>query len=236
MKAYLIAASHELARRSNIDWLKKECPFPVEEVCAIYPSRDRVPFISSLLSLSKDRIGRRLLIGELGCLLSHRSVWHKVIGELENEVDHALILESDSQLMDPEALDRLKVHAEKEYDLFFWGAWEGHMQFFRSSKKKILDNYTIGEPFIKTVYCTYGYSLNKKAARLLLNRTARIGHPVDQFKYFFGQKELRLGGVLPEIISGNAIGSTIRKKENAWLKWSFLKFLDFKNALVCACR
>jgi hypothetical protein len=74
------------------------------------------------------------------------------------------------------------------------------------------------------------------AAALLLQRTKKISYPVDQFKRFFGQKEIRLGGVYPEIITGNHGGSTIRNKESVLRKKLFLLLLDLKNNLICSLR
>jgi GR25 family glycosyltransferase involved in LPS biosynthesis len=236
MRVYLISSAHESTRQSNIEAIHKNCPFPVQDVEAIYPAHGRVPFMDKLLKLSKDRTGHALLLGELGCLLSHRKAWKKALQELENEKDHVLIMESDSKLLDAAAINDYCDKAMQSYDLFFWGAWEGHMKFFKSKKERISASYTMGEPFIRTVYCTYGYSLNKKAARLLLDRTSKIGFPVDQFKYFFSQEVLRLGGILPEVITGNAIGSTIREKENQLVKKLFLAVLDIKNNLICSLR
>ena len=168
--------------------------------------------------------------------MSHRLVWRRIVASDVHPDQHFLILESDSQLQNLKMLtnDYNKLTSEK--DLFFWGAWEGHMQFFKSSVKQHHSSHKIGEPFIKTVYCTYGYSLNKKAADLLLRRTSKISYPVDQFKKFFTQEELRLGGILPEVITGNQSGSTIRKGESVLFKKAFLMVLDLKNYLICSLR
>ena len=236
MKAFLIYAESETHRKNHIAKLMAEAPFAVEEVEAVYPDRQHVPFRDALLSVSKARTGKTLLMGELGCLLSHRRVWAKILQEANNDQDHFLVFESDSIIEDPQFLRNNFDSLTKSKDLFFWGAWEGHMKFFQSSQKVIADNHVVGEPFIKTIYCTYGYSLNCKAAKLLLSRTRKISHPVDQFKYFFSQKELELGGVLPEVITGNKINSTIRDKENALFKQVFLSMLDLKNNIICSLR
>lgn len=236
MKAFLIYAESEAHRKDHIAKLMAEAPFAVEKVEAIYPDRQHVPFRDALLRLSKERTGKALLMGELGCLLSHRRVWTKILSDAKNDKDHFLVFESDSMIEDAQFLsDHFSSLVEKK-DLFFWGAWEGHMKFFHSSQNAINGSYVVGEPFIKTIYCTYGYSLNRKAAKLLLSRTRKISHPVDQFKYFFKQDELRLGGVLPEVIKGNQITSTIREKENQFFKKAFLALLDLKNNVICSLR
>lgn len=236
MKAFLIYAESESHRKNHIAKLMAEAPFAVEKVEAVYPDRQHVPFRDALLRVSKERTGKTLLMGELGCLLSHRKVWTKILQEAKNDLIHFLVFESDSRIENPQFLRDNFSSLTQTKDLFFWGAWEGHMKFFKSSKKVIEDSYVTGEPFIKTIYCTYGYSLNRKAAKLLLSRTRKISHPVDQFKYFFSQKELELGGVLPEVITGNKLNSTIRDKENPLFKQVFLSVLDLKNNIICSLR
>ena len=236
MKAFLIYAESESHRKDHIAKLMAEAPFAVEKVEAVYPDRQHVPFRDALLRVSKERTGKTLLMGELGCLLSHRRVWTKILSETKNDQDHFLVFESDSLIEDAHFLRDHYSSLTETKDLFFWGAWEGHMKFFQSTQKAVNDSYVVGEPFIKTIYCTYGYSLNRKAAKLLLSRTRKISHPVDQFKYFFSQKELELGGVLPEVITGNKINSTIRGKENALFKQMFLSVLDLKNNIICSLR
>lgn len=236
MKAFLIYADSETHRKEHIAKLMADAPFSLEKVEAVYPDRQHVPFRDALLRVSKERIGKSLLMGELGCLLSHRRVWTKILQESKNDQDHFLVFESDSMIEDPVFLRDNFSALTQTKDMFFWGAWEGHMKLFKSSRKVIDEQYSAGVPFIKTAYCTYGYSLNKKAASLLLKRTNKISHPVDQFKYFFNQDELNLGGVLPEVVTGNKINSTIRDKENTLFKQLFLSVLDLKNNIICILR
>jgi GR25 family glycosyltransferase involved in LPS biosynthesis len=236
VKGYLICDESEIHRKAHIEKLLTDAPFTTVMVPAVYPGKQHVPFRDALLRCSKRRTGKVLLMGELGCLMSHRQVWTMILKEAQNDQDHFLIFESDSMITNPLFLKNNFNILTKANDMFFWGAWEGHMKLFKSSRKEVDDHFTVGVPFIKTTYCTYGYSLNKKAARLLLQRTNKISHPVDQFKYFFGQDEIRLGGILPEVIKGNQINSTIREKENKYLKRAFLALLDFKNNIICSLR
>ena len=236
MKAFLIYAESEAYRKDHIAKLMAEAPFVVEKVEAVYPDRQHVPFRDALLRVSKERTGKTLLMGELGCLLSHRRVWTKILSDAKNDQDHFLVFESDSMIAHPLFLKNNFDQLSAGKDMFFWGAWEGHLKLFKSSRKNVDEQFTVGIPFIKTAYCTYGYSLNKKAASLLLERTNKISHPVDQFKYFFKQDELILGGVLPEVIKGNQITSTIREKENQFFKKAFLAVLDLKNNIICSLR
>jgi GR25 family glycosyltransferase involved in LPS biosynthesis len=236
VKGFLICDASETHRKAHIEKLLTDAPFTIDKVAAVYPGKQHVPFRDALMSCSKQRTGKDLLMGELGCLLSHRRVWSMIVRQANNDQDHFLVFESDSMIAHPLFLNNNFARLTKEKDMFFWGAWEGHMKLFKSSRKDVDGQFTVGIPFIKTAYCTYGYSLNKKAASLLLERTNKISHPVDQFKYFFNQDELRLGGVLPEVIKGNQITSTIREKENQFFKKAFLAVLDLKNNIICSLR
>ena len=254
MKTYLLTATFETDRQQNITQLCAQLP-RIELVEAIYPSKQKIPFINHIIEMSAQRTGKALLLGEIGCLLSHRKIWQKILIEDANEATHFLILESDSLLKNPayfnmqnsnaalyqpvipsvsDTSNKLNTKIIQSHDLFFWGAWDGHMQLFQSTKQPLIDGFQYGEPFIKTIYCTYGYSLNKKAALMLLNKTKRIAYPVDQFKRYLQQSDLKIGGVVPELISTCGIKSHIREKKRFKLfNHLFLLLLTVKNKLIC---
>jgi GR25 family glycosyltransferase involved in LPS biosynthesis len=201
---------------------------------AIYPAFIRVPFLNRMIAISKQRTGRAQLPAEIGCLLSHRIVWQKIVTDEGPDNKHFLVLESDSEISDLTIMDELKGIVENDYDLFFWGAWLGHLKLTSSSKKRVNATYTIGEPFIKTVYCTYGYSLNKAGAAYLLKNTKKVAYPVDQFKKFVQVDKLRIGGIVPEIIHSGNLGTYINQVSwNNWQRKWILNFLDIKNNLIC---
>jgi hypothetical protein len=111
----------------------------------------------------------------------------------DSSEEHFLVLESDSRIMKPE---HLKAETAEKYDLFFWGAWNGYASLKRSTRKN-----GVGEPLIKSVYGAYGYSLNAKAARYLLENTSRVAYPVDMYKRYVDPSEISLGAIVPEVIS-----------------------------------
>jgi GR25 family glycosyltransferase involved in LPS biosynthesis len=230
MRVLLIASDKEEARQAHIASLKTQIPTLIN-INACFPKYEHVPFLNKLISISKKRTGTALAIGEIGCLLSHRKAWQYIIKHADDNA-HTLIIESDSVLK----IDEKSIAAQNinNYDIFFWGAWEGHIQLFKSTKIKLNNGYTIGEPYIKTAYCTYGYSINKKAAKLLLQQTKKSSYPVDQFKKFIKQDTLKLGAVLPEMITTNNIPSSIRTNDlNSIRRRFFLKLLDLKNSIIC---
>ncbi len=230
---YIIGSKYEHDRVENISVVKKQIPLLQYEE-AVYPDYVKVPFLNRLRELSFKRTGHQLSNGELGCLLSHRKVWRKIAASKQDEHVMFLVLESDSHLNDAEVIGRQFDVMAQNFDLFFWGAWEGHMKLFRSTKKKLSRAFVYGQPYIKTVYCTYGYSLNKRAAAYLLRKTNRVAYPVDQFKKFVCEHELRIGGASPELI--NTIGrqkSYIQKNRNSIKEFFIWMLLDLRNSIVC---
>ena len=103
----------------------------------------------------------------------------------------------------------LKAETAKKYDLFFWGAWNGY-----ASLKKSTVQHGVGEPLIKSVYGAYGYSLNSKAAKYLLQKTARIAYPVDMYKRFVDTREISIGAIVPEVISTWRTSDSLIRKES----------------------
>jgi GR25 family glycosyltransferase involved in LPS biosynthesis len=145
-----------------------------------------------------------------------------------------LVLESDSQIISLEMIQQYWTNISNQYDLFFWGAWEGNMKIFRSTQKSIGQGYKIGVPYIKTVYCTYGYSLNAKAAKVLLARTRKFSYQVDQFKNYKLESSIRIGGVVPEIITNKKDNISYIQQGRNKSKEKFISlFLNAKNFLIC---
>lgn len=233
INGFLIASPLEQERLAQIELLQAQLP-QLKYIEAIYPSRSKIPFKNKLIAKSFQRTGHALTDGELGCLLSHRKAWQIVANESTNPEQLYLILESDSSIVSLDMLVEQFEPMSKQFDLFFWGAWEGHMQLQRSSIQKSSNGFVYGVPYIKSVYCTYGYALNKAAAKLLLQRTKQIAYPVDQFKKMIGANELRIGGARREIIS--TIGkrqSYIQTNRNYIKEFFWWLLLDFKNSIIC---
>ena len=197
MVTYLLTSKDEIERHEHISSLKTLIPDLVS-IEAIYPSKTPIPFYDQIKLISKERTGSTLSDGALGCLLSHRVIWRRFLNQKEQ--DYCLILESDSKIDNLDIIQNQQASISSKYDLFFWGAWDGHARIHRSTTQFKEGKYNIGAPLIKSVYCTYGYSLNKKAAAYLLKATSKISYPVDIYKKYIQPGALAIGAARPEII------------------------------------
>ncbi len=225
---YLISSVHESSRKQHVAGLLQTFPTTIQ-VEAIYPSYTRIPFLSALKAQSKLRAGRSLRDGEIGLILTSRNIWRDILKKAKTDEEHFLILESDSKLINAAMLEEKFLTATRAYDMFFWGAWFGHLRLLRSKRKPLGDMHFFGEPLINSVACTYGYSINRKAASRLLKATGKIAHPVDEFKKYLKPGELRLGAVVPELVSVHDVASTIRPNSIALFEKIWIFVLDIRN-------
>ncbi len=135
IRGYVITADHETARAANVQRLLTQLP-QLKSAKAIYPEKDRVPFSKSILAKAINRKGNPFLPGELGVLLSNRRIWMEIRVK-QNQDEHFLILESDSEIRHLGLLQKEFKRLTCSYDLFFWGAWLGNMTLKKSTCTKV---------------------------------------------------------------------------------------------------
>lgn len=236
LRGFLIAAPHETGRLAWVQTTCKALP-GIQVIPAIYPSKTHIPFLAQLQEKTKQRTGYALKEGEIGVLLSNRKIWRQIVQSTASEEATFLILESDSELKNPALLKKHFHQLTAQYDLFFFGSWLGNTKLFRSSRKPLEQGYVYGTPFIKTISGGYGYALNKKAARHLLESTNQIAHPVDEFKRYITPGYLKIGAVVPELISVYPGHSTIGERPHAPAKEKFkMLLLNIRNSVISFCR
>ena len=217
--AYILFSSHELERQIQVNEIIKHLP-QVEIIEPVFPKYQSVPFLQRLVQKSKERTGTKLLTTEIGVLMSHRKIWQKIVALSRLNINpantHYLIFESDSKIIDLETLYEHIGMVQNKYELFFWGAWHNNVSIKKSSITATFQNYIIGTPLIKSVYCAYGYSINAKAAQKMLDATNKINYPLDLFKHYYNINSFSIGAIKPEVISTwQTTQSTIRAV-NTW--------------------
>jgi GR25 family glycosyltransferase involved in LPS biosynthesis len=232
IKTYILYSPLETDRTERVKALSKLfSDFTISN--SIYPSQTHIPFLNKLIEKSKERTGSALRASEVACLLGHRQIWRDILKTNIADNEHVLVMESDSKINNFETLNQYFNQYTKPYDLFFWGAWEGNLKIKRSTIKYYHEQYKVGEPLIKTLYCMYGYSLNKKAARYLLQQTRKIAYPVDIFKQFIEPGNIQIGAIKKEVIGTWLEGSYIREMTTLYtIKRKLLLFvLNIRNSI-----
>ncbi len=229
MLVYIVSSIYEEERKNHIMEIGKLFPL-LNHIEAIYPNKIKIPFYNHIKLISKKRTGKTISDGALGCLLSHRKAWSKFL--LQKKFENCLILESDSHIENIDAINQLFAYTTDNFDIFFWGAFDTRVQLFKSTTT-IVNGFKIGEPYINSLYCTYGYSINKKAASYLLKKTSKFNYPVDYWKYRLNRKELKVGSILPNLITTKyTFKSTIQIQNISIYKKIFDYIVDIKNMFI----
>ena len=232
INTYILYSSLEKDRTARVESMRQQFKqFTISE--SIYPSNTHIPFLKAIIEKSKERTGKALMATEVACLLGHRRILRQIVKAATNNEEHFLVLESDSKILDFSLLETYFEPISKQFDIFFWGAWEGNAKIKRSKGLLIEGKYTIGEPLLHTIYCTYGYSLNKPTAQYLLKQSRIISTPFDIFKQFIDPSKIRLGTITKEIITTWDEGSYIRNDKffKRSKKAVFIFFLNIKNTI-----
>ena len=231
--AYILYGQNEDARQAQVDLIKQALPNAVL-VDPIFPSRQKVPFINDLIQNAFKRSGYQLLPSEVGVFMSHRSIWKKIVQE-GRQHQHFLVLESDSKINAIRLIEETMPTVKASYDLFFWGAWNNHVSLKRSTTVSINKKHKIGTPLIRSIYGAYGYSLNVKAAMHLLAQSSKINYPVDLYKHYVDQDEIKIGAIKSELISTwQTTDSTIRKERpiDMLKRIIIIKIFSFRNQIL----
>jgi len=223
--AYGIIAPHETERHEAL--LKNIGKFENNQISeAIFPKFRKIPCAKEIQKASIKRCNRQLSLAEMGCLLSHRKVWKTFA---RSDYSLALVLESDSEIQNIDLVNKVLEEYGDSFDLFFFGAYNGRIKLRHSTTLSLGNGYKIGVPLETTIFCAYGYMINKVASLYLLKATRRAAWPVDYWKEWLVHNkhlyQIRVGAVTPEVISTWETPSSIQSAKVNILS-------DFKAFLV----
>ncbi|MDG1752370.1 MAG: glycosyltransferase family 25 protein [Thalassotalea sp.] len=146
-------------------------------------------------ALNKKYFRANLSLGEIGCYMSHRNIWRKMVDE---NIAFAVILEDD-MLLTSQFTDIFQ-HTDimKQYDLIKLADNRDHQP---KHKKQIGDDFELIN-FTKIPNCTTGYTLSLKGAKKLLIRE-KLYRPVDIDMQFCHELNLSVFGLRPYPITEN---------------------------------
>ncbi len=161
--------------------------------------------------------GRDLLLAEIGCLLSHRKVYQKMV---EDNVEKALIFEDDVVLKEPnfKALLESIINSQTPWDVIRFIVPK------RSHKivTQITPKYSLGRVY-GTQGGAFGYMMTLKAAKKMIEHTERFWFPIDTIHGRTWETGLDVKYLLPcPITTDDEIPSTIGDKR-------FDKTVQLKN-------
>jgi GR25 family glycosyltransferase involved in LPS biosynthesis len=132
-------------------------------------------------------LGRDITKGEIGCALSHKNIYEKLIA---NNIQRAIVLEDDI-IIDrqfPELVSRLEHLAINNYIIKMETA---ETQTVPWHKIRLGNGYVIEHPLSSVTY-TWGYYIDIAAAKTMLKILDKIYLEADRWEYFKSFIKLRI--------------------------------------------
>jgi glycosyl transferase family 25 len=132
---------------------------------------------------AKQLYGRELLLGEIGCALSHKKIYQKIVDE---NIPYAVILEDDAILKKDFPIVVKKIMAGPlSWELILLGHYKSNLKSLKSPislwrKHRITSKFLLGR-LIDFGFGTHGYMITLEGAKKLLSELKPIYKPVDHY-------------------------------------------------------
>lgn len=204
IKIFVINLKKDFKKKENMEKILQDLNLDFEFIDAIYGKHLSKEEINARYdeNLAIRENGRPISKGEIGCVLSHSSIYKKV---LEENIENALILEDDIQI-DKNILDVFENinNFPKDWECILLSYYSETYYKKKycinySSRKKISNNLKVGRFVTSPMISGAGYIINKAGARKLLNAIGeKIKKPID--RYTGDEKYINLYGVVPRLI------------------------------------
>ena len=194
---YVVNLDCATARMQGMDKQLTKLGIPYQRIAAMKGIDLHTSEIEKVYSkkLNQQHFRYNLSLGEIGCYMSHRSIWQMMI---EQNIEFAIILEDD--LVINANFQKLfsQIDSLKNYDLI---KLADNRNFPAAEKKKMAGNFELVN--FKTIpNCTTGYTISLSGAKKLLARKA-FYRPVDIDLQFCKELNLSVYGLQPYPITEN---------------------------------
>ncbi|MDF2372370.1 MAG: glycosyltransferase family 25 protein [Rhizobiaceae bacterium] len=210
-KAFIIHLARATGRRSYVDRLMADCGMPAEIVDAVDGGLLSAGQIAEVYNhhLHEPHYPFSLRPAEIGCFLSHRKCWQKIVDE---NLDYGFVLEDDAILAVSDAVPAMEIAEQYIADA-------GYIQFpvrRPPANAKIIashKNISLLQPAVTPLRLS-GQLVSKKAAEHLLAMTVVFDRPVDTFLQMHWITHIRPLMISPSGLSDctqDAGGSTISR-------------------------
>lgn len=225
---FVINLNRSVERRNNtIDQLKSlDLSYHFIEAIDAHELSGQKIFENFDISLWKSGSRtRRLLQGEIGCILSHFKIYRKMIDE---DIEVACIIEDDIELQKDFkyflSYENLKTI---DWDLFYLGhhSQQSKKETCGTNKTELkLRNYIVGIP-IELPEGSYAYIIKKEAATNILEHGYPIRMPMDHYIGNAPALGIRTCLLSPPCVNHNYLfSSTIYQESDIVYTKSFIEF------------
>lgn len=232
MKTYIINLKESVQRRESVLQATSAFPFlDVELIEAVNGKLMTQEDINHLFDTNKftQLYGRFPVKGEIGCTLSHRVCYERLLASNEQ---YALILEDDISFTSPKDVELVLNHGvkllqERSANIVLFV----HKVLYYSRSKRISEKYKVYPVYM--AFGTHCYLVDRKSAERLLS-VSPIGMIADDFK-LMRQLGIRIKCIYPSITTAGDMGSVIdaiedeRCKAHRGAKFTFMRRLKLRT-------
>lgn len=179
---FVVNMKKSIDRKQYIQKISKDIGLKFEFIEAVDGNRLSQHEIDIIYSseLSIKAIGRPLAKPEIGCALSHRKIYQKMI---DDKIEQAIVLEDDVILYDDfiQVFDLLE-QLPSDWQILLLGAnnLNPNQRNFLSRNIKKINDFFIQKP-LTCFWGTYAYLINISGATQLLNKTQPLIMPIDHY-------------------------------------------------------
>jgi glycosyl transferase family 25 len=179
---FIISLPKDRHRREPLEKQLQKLAMPFSVVKAVHGES----LSAEELAASYDRrkaihlFNRELSKGELGCALSHLSIYRKMV---EEDIPHALILEDDARILDEDLAATLSALARRYPAGTPVAVLLNHVERYDGATRLELD----GSRCLYEAYrgvCAHGYVVTKAAAEILVRNLYPVYVVADKWEYF----------------------------------------------------
>lgn len=170
------------------DFMKTQCegigisPVFIEAVNGKNLSKSEISLYCNQ-NKAKQLFGRELLLGEIGCALSHKKIYQKMI---DDNMPYAVILEDDAVIKEGfDKVVKLTLDLDVNWELVLLGHHKNQLKNLKSPIS-IWDNHLVNSEYslgrlADFGFGSYGYIVNIKCAKKLLAELNTIYKPIDHY-------------------------------------------------------
>lgn len=195
MKIFIINLESDIERKYSMLQQASSLGLDVEIIKAVNGkqlSKDEV------MKLSRDFYSNGMTLGELGCSLSHLSVYQRIVDE---NIPLALIMEDDVEINKNifyvlRALDKLNAKNPNKSNVILLNKTTEYIDTF---KKNITGPYYLVN--VIEAAGTYGYVINNYAAQCLLDFLQPVWLEADKWRFLNERRIIKVKAVIPPVIS-----------------------------------
>ena len=198
LPAFVINLDFQVGRKAFMAQQLQALGMPFEIVAAVKGKTLQPAFVSTIYDEQQTlkTQGKPLSLGEIGCALSHLSIFRKM---LDNHIPASLILEDDALLHQDlgKVLQPLAQRIVTETQPVVY-LLTHLIRYKRNPAVAVVPNYAL-HPMVDAC-CAHGYLINKAAAEQMLQLFSPITYPIDAWKRIAETGRIKISGLHPYVV------------------------------------